>query len=63
MVSENFIHCGIVEEQSVLMGPCGGDSLFVGSLGNRGCRPDSGTVITFKGRFLKMYFHQPGLTR
>lgn len=57
MVSENVIHCGIVEEQSVLMALCGGDSMFLGSLGNRGCRPDSGMVITFKGLFLKMYFH------
>lgn len=62
MVSEDSIHCGTVEQQAVLMGLCGGDSMFLGSPGNKGCRPDSGTVITFKGLFLKMCFHQPGLT-
>lgn len=62
MVSEDSIHCGTVEQQAVLMGLCGGDSMFLSSLGNRGCRPDSGMVITFKGLFLKMCLHQPSLT-
>lgn len=53
MISEDSIHCGTVEQQAVLMGLCGGDSRSLSSQGNRGCRPDSGMVITFKGLFLE----------